>query len=307
MILFIIFTKNFQKNEKNFHNVYNSNMANKSPITRPIISSALKKLTNSEELVIKYINQYQKQIFDLTQKELAKASFSSEPTISRLLKKLGYKSYKEFVYKINYQLMELNRKYPIYREKNVVSVAKNIVNSHMYSAANSIDRQIISQLENLAKTIHDKRKIIIWGLGASNKIAQEITVNLQRIGIIAYCPYDFHVLLPIIGSFTEKDLVIFLSDSGNNKEILFCINEAKKLNIKTILITNNTKPLIAPNILISYKRIVNEGFLTPVASKTTQSVICDILFQLVVATNIKYKKQIMKSMDLINLWRKTRE
>ena len=273
---------------------------------KPIIFVAGKKLTYSEELIIKFINSLEINVFDFSQKELAKETFTSEATISRLIKKLNYKNYKDFVIKINHVISDINKKYPLYKEDNKINIAKNIINSHLYAVSDGMDINVINSLNNLAEKILNNQKgfLFIFGLGSSNRAAKELTTNFQRVRIRCLSDSDFHRMLPIVNSANSNDILILFSNNALNKEIAFITKVAMNNGTNVFLITTNGNPIVKPTEIIHYKRIHADSYEIPVSSKTIQNIISDVLFRMVLSKKPSLKMELKKSLKILDNWAK---
>lgn len=272
-------------------------------VKKPIIFITGKKLTYSEELIIDFINSHKGNVFNFSQKELAKKTFTSEPTISRLIKKLNYKNYKDFLIKINYLISNMNKKYPIYKEDNNIHIAKNIINSHLYAVADGMDINVINNLEQLSeRIIKQKGFLLIFGIGSSNRVAQELTTNFQRIRIRCISDSDFHRMLPIVNSANKNDTLILFSNKALNKEIAFITKVAMNNGVYVVLITTNGNPMVRPSKIIHYKRIHADSYEVPVSSKTIQNIMGDVLFRMTLSKKPSLKRELRKSLKILDDW-----
>ena len=129
--------------------------------------------------------------------------------------------------------------------------------NELYKISKNIDENIIDKVtKHINTTIKNKKKILICGNGGSASLSchllcdwtkrlypkkickvMDLTSNKSLISAIANdISYD-KIFSYQINIFAEKkDLCIFISSSGNSKNILNGIKEAKKKKIKTLAI-----------------------------------------------------------------------
>ncbi len=100
-------------------------------------------------------------------------------------------------------------------------------------------------------------RIILSGMGKSGHIANKISATLASTGSPAFFIHPAEASHGDLGMITKNDIVILLSNSGNNKEMQDIIYYCKKFSIPIIAITRNANSdlaklsdikLILPNI-----------------------------------------------------------
>lgn len=237
------------------------------------------RLTVSEKNVFDYLDDYEHDEFTISQNELAHITFSSDATISRVIKKLGFHSYKEFSIWFNQTLASFKEKVVKVNEVDGKGKLQNLLYMHKYMFEDGITNDIVTSCEKAAKLIVEAKRIYTFGFGTSLRIATELSVNLSRMKLAVSTFHDFHSFLPVIGNADEDDLFIFFSNSFENQEIIFSI---KKINskAKVVVITSNKFVKLERNITqtIIYNNLEKDSFAVPFSSKQAQYLIIDLLF-----------------------------
>ncbi len=275
----------------------------KSSIQRPLLSQQY-NLTASEQLLLEYLNGFSKLEFNLTQKELATVTHTSESTVSRFIKKYKFSSYKEFIVSFNHKLHRLNTDYQLMKRQEEKGLIQNMLASHKYGIEHSLTPKILNQLETLVKELSKSKRVVFFGRGSSRVWAGQLYKNFSRIGINTIQPETFHNFLPVVGGAEEEDIFIIFSNRFDSKEILFAIRELYDKGCKVIVITSH-QTQIYDNYLflrIQYDKINNNNFFIPIGYKVSQMVISDVLFEMFLETDPKHKLRLRDAMSIFDKW-----
>lgn len=96
-------------------------------------------------------------------------------------------------------------------------------------------------------------KIIITGMGKPGHIAAKIAATFASLGTPACYLHPAEAMHGDLGMVTEKDVVIFISYSGESDEIIQILPVIKWIGAKTIAITGNARSTLAKNVEIVQK------------------------------------------------------
>lgn len=88
-------------------------------------------------------------------------------------------------------------------------------------------------------------KIIISGVGKSGLVARKIAASLNCVGSPAIFLHASDALHGDMGLIQRGDVVIFISHSGQTRELLGCIPSIHQFNCVTICITGNSNSDLA--------------------------------------------------------------
>lgn len=263
------------------YNLFMNKMNKKN--NKNIIPMSEHKLTKSEEYLKVFLDTYPKDTYKLSQKELSEEAFVSEPTISRFVRKHGFKNYREFAIWFNNEVVEFNKKYKrIAKDDNAISI-QNLIYSYKYIFEDMTDKLDFDTLEKLANRINKSKKVVVFGLGSSMRAASEVSFNLSRLGVHAITPTDFHSFIPSIGPADKDTLFIFISNNFENKEIRWSVQRLAG-KAKVAIITSKELSRFESNwfdYYIKYSKMNNEFFGIPLSNKQGQWLIIDIIFALV--------------------------
>ncbi|KYO66914.1 MurR/RpiR family transcriptional regulator [Thermovenabulum gondwanense] len=189
--------------------------------------------------------------------ELAEKCETSETTIMRFLRKMGYDSYQVFRVRI---AQEFSDKTPraIYEEIKPDDSIESIKNKVIQSTINSIndlerliDGELLNDVVNMMK---NAGRIYFFGVGASSAIALDAFHKFLRLGLNVYYCSDSHIMSIIGAHTTNSDLIFAISHSGESKEILDAVELAKENGTKVISITsykNSSLTKLSEKVILS--------------------------------------------------------
>ena len=151
----------------------------------------LTNLTNQEQAVADYIVENPSQILSMTMADLSLASYTSDATIIRLCKKLGFRGFTDFKYHFASQYHDISFN-KVINAKDYVSHNINFNElSDLYP--NALKRSIEftksnftqTQLNKIANQILDSHKVMLFGLNSSYSLADIYAKRFAELGIDA--------------------------------------------------------------------------------------------------------------------------
>lgn len=172
-----------------------------------------------------FINNTEEMDFSL--KSLSEKLFVSEASLHRFVKKCGYNGYREFIYSYTMYLRmnknpESNYILELYQE--VINKTFEIINDE--------------QVNMLAKYIQNSEKVFVYGKGSSKIAGDEVKLRFLRVGVDIESTSDYHLMIMQSAIINENTLVIGISLSGETKEVMESVKNARKHGAKTVLITS---------------------------------------------------------------------
>lgn len=192
-----------------------------------------KELTEAEKCIAKYVLQKENNIENITSTELGKRSFTSQSSVIRLYKKLGIKTYREFLsilllerneyFKVtdisNEELFPLFASYEDAQNTLASIYQQTIVNTNLVLNKNALIR--------LCNRLMTASAVDVYGTGISNTMAKQLTYKLLSLGLPCSFQPDINEAYLDSKTDTKSNISILLSLTQNNKSI---INIAKELN-----------------------------------------------------------------------------
>ncbi|MDV4149899.1 MurR/RpiR family transcriptional regulator [Clostridium sp. AL.422] len=262
------------------------------------------QLKGSEKRTAEYILKNGKDIIGLSITELAERCDCSEATVFRVCQKIGCKGYQEFKIRIAHELIDPieNIHEDIEGDDNFITVMDKIFKSTIASLQETMKINNVKSLEEAADILEKANEINFWGMGISGAVALDSYVKFIRTGKRLSYQSDSHIQAMIASTIKKDEVVVAISNSGSNKELIENVKIAKGNGAKIILLSSKTKsPLTryADVTLIAYGR---EQYYRSEASDTRIStlVLLDCLFvQLCLKDRDKYYESLGKVRNAI--------
>lgn len=161
--------------------------------------------------------------------------------VIRLCQRLGFKGFTELKTHLARELIPVHSD-ANYEELVCSDVFEQLRSNYLHKITQSI-RDTVSQLEKetveqAVRKIHDARRIVLAGSGASHFTACDLYSKLLRMGLNAFCFADQEMQKINSALLTPDDLLIAFSFSGNSHGTIECIQTAKDNACSILLITN---------------------------------------------------------------------
>ncbi|MDG7813420.1 MurR/RpiR family transcriptional regulator [Streptococcus pneumoniae] len=231
-----------------------------------------------------------------TSSEIVSKVKVGEGTLNRFCKKIGYSGFQELKLKMTKDILELESQKM--SSDTFIDEIKNNYLSIVESTRKLIDGR---QIELAIKLIREANQILMIGVGSSGNAAREFESSLLRIGIISKTVIDTHFQLMHTALLKDNDLIIAFSLSGSTKEVEETLLNAKRKNVKIILITNYSSRNIAKLsdcvLLTSKKESYLEG--GSLMAKASQLFIIDVICTRL--SLINYEDTICKKEEIASL------
>lgn len=113
--------------------------------------------------------------------------------------------------------------------------------------ADSIGEDFSEAVESIHEMKNSERagRLIIAGIGKSGHVARKIAATMASTGTPAYYVHPGEASHGDLGMVTEHDIVLMLSNSGENSELSDLIHYTRRYGIKMIAITSNESSTLA--------------------------------------------------------------
>ncbi|MET9292020.1 MurR/RpiR family transcriptional regulator [Streptomyces sp. NPDC003077] len=139
----------------------------------------------------------------------------------------------------------------------------------------------VTQLEAAVGALATARRIDVYGIGASSLVGQDLVQKLLRIGLIAHAHADPHLAVTNAVQLRAGDVAVAITHSGRTTDVIEPLRVAFERGATTIAITGRADREIASyadHILAT--STARESELRPAAmsSRTSQLLVVDCLF-----------------------------
>lgn len=207
------------------------------------IKDQLPFLTESETQVANYVIKHPNEVVKMNVTELGRATNTSASTIVRFCKSVGQKGFPQLKIQLSIQnSLDGRNTYTDISPTATLSDIKNHLSqdiSYYISETNLIlDDEAIDPILDLLMAA---QIIFVYGIGASNLVAMDISQKFARVGKVVVHTEDSHELVASMGIRTDEAVFIGISNSGETQEIIEMTKLATQLGIKTIGLTSQRK------------------------------------------------------------------
>ncbi len=211
------------------------------------VKEALNDLKPSERKVANYILNFPEESVGLSVGELADRSNTSNAAIIRFCKTLRFEGYREFAIKMASDIALSNVEEDIYTDIQVGddldSIIKNVSHNNKKSITDTLLVLDTGEIKKAIEVLHKSKRIDFYGVGASGIIALDAQQKFMRINRYSMAYSDTHLQATAAANLSQVDTAVFISYSGETRDLVETIKIAKSTGAKTISITkfgNNT-------------------------------------------------------------------
>ncbi len=231
---------------------------------------------------------------------LARETATSEATVIRLCRDLGFKGYSDFRMAL---AIEINQ--PQARQKktkrsdnsDLIHVATKNAMTSLQDTSDLIDR---TQVQRICKLIHESNNIYCVGVGASNVVGHYLSYRLTRIGKCSIIFEDTHIAAMRSVTSKQGDMWFVISSSGSTKDVVYTAKKAQGQQIPVVSLTNIRHSPLSANSDEVLVAACPEGPLTggSFASKVSALLLIDILINQLVDEYEQYSKAVTETAEV---------
>lgn len=238
--------------------------------------------TTLEKQVANYILSHLDEMNNISIHALAKSACVSAPTVLRLCSKLGFKGFSPFKVELMAEMLDQRLEY-IQEEININDTIVEVNKKILQMAKQELDDTYLmldhSQVEQAITLIEQSQRILILGVGSSALVAKELEYQLLKIKKNVFCNLDYHIQYNTLSTFTENDLLVVFSYSGETQECVNALLLANKIKVKSISITRlgSSKVAQLSTLILNTSSSEDKLRLIPIRSKIAQFFIIDTL------------------------------
>ena len=238
----------------------------------------------SEKKVADWLFENSDALLPLSITELAERSNSSEATIVRFAKRLGFSGYQElkisFAQESESKMINSN----ITKDDNCFEVFEKISND-IYCSLELTKKAINEKdLKSAADAIISANNVFIFGLGNSSSVAIDAAHKFMRAGCNATSYCDNHMQAIAASHLNKGDVAIGISHSGSSKDIVDALKISAENGATTICITNYGKsPIIKHSqIVLNTRSNETEYTILGLNSRIAALAIIDTLYTYII-------------------------
>ncbi|AGH81521.1 sialic acid utilization regulator, RpiR family protein [Psychromonas sp. CNPT3] len=262
------------------------------------LRSNIEPLSKKLKIVADHILENAHDVQFQTITNLARNTQTSEATIVRFCRDMGYKGYSDFRMALAIDLSQnFNLNKPVF-EGDISDVSAQCAVTSLQDTAKLLDR---GSLQRICKLVHDAQFISCVGVGASSIVGRYLAFRLLRIGKKVIMYEDTHLAAMNAVCCRPGDLWFTISSSGSTKEVIHAATQAFLRQVPVVTFTNiNPSPLsaVSSEILVAARP---EGPLTggAFASKVGALLLVDVLVNTLLDKYPEYSQVVQETAESV--------
>lgn len=218
------------------------------------IISMQASLTVSENEIAQYVINNPGEIVTSTITAIAKKTNTSEASINRFCKKIGFKGYNSFKIAVAqenfYNNMSENKDNG---DDSVISSISHDYRQMLMNTSAMIDEEVLIQAATSLKTA---RNIYIFAFSSTACVASELELKLQMAGLNAMAVTDTNKMRMFASRIQKTDIAIVIVPSILIRDLYQTVTTCKNRDAKVLSITSYDSPKI--DGIVDYKFIASD-------------------------------------------------
>ncbi len=249
------------------------------------ISNMYYHLTSAEKKVADCVIIHQRDTQYMSISELAESCGVAEATVSRFVKRLGYKGFNAFKLAVaNSTAGRGGSGNPLYGEilpeDTVADMCQKLYAANVDAMEQTLALLRPEALRAAGDLLVSAEKVLCMGQGGSMVIAQEAAHLFSTVFGNYFPVYDSHVQIMTASHLGERDVILYLSYSGATRDMLEVARLAREKGAKIVLVTRFPKSPGAALADVILQCGTNESpfQMGSVAARIAMIFVLDVLF-----------------------------
>ncbi|WRP08171.1 MurR/RpiR family transcriptional regulator [Rossellomorea aquimaris] len=248
----------------------------------PRIRSHYSQFSEKEKMIADFIIANPEKIIHSTISGVAEELNVADATVFRFCKRLGFKGYQAMKISLASDLVT-----PIEDIHETINegdsegvIAQKVFRSNIRTLEDSLSMLNEEMFTKAIRGMIGARRIEFYGTGGSGFVAMDAHHKFLRTGMTTTAYNDPHMQLISASQLTDTDVIVFISHSGSNKDLLEVLDVAKKNRVTTIAITHFAKSPLSNGVDIPLFTVSQETEYRSeaLASRISQLSIVDALY-----------------------------
>lgn len=225
------------------------------------IKSNYNTFNATEKKIADYIIDNPRQVINSTISQVADKLGLADATIFRFCKKINLKGFQDLKITLATEFtngIESYASYQINENDDEKSIISKVFQANITAINDTLQSLDPIKMEQATDAILEADRIVFIGNGGSGVIALDAQHKFLRTGLRVYAYTDYHMQLMAVSQLTDKDLIVAISHTGSNLNIMNVLEIAKENMTKSIGITSFPKSPISEMVDISLNAVSQE-------------------------------------------------
>lgn len=225
------------------------------------IKSNYNTFNETEKKIAEYIIDNPRRLINSTISQVAEALDLADATIFRFCKKINFKGFQDLKITLATEFTDGIESYTngqIHEDDDQKSIIDKVFQANITAINDTMVSIDPENMELATKAILEAEQIVFVGTGGSGVIAMDAHHKFLRTGLRVYAYTDHHMQLMAVSQLTDRDLIIAISHTGSNLNIMHILDVAKETGTKTIGITSFARSPINDKVDIPLNAVSQE-------------------------------------------------
>lgn len=219
----------------------------------PRIRTMYPQFSEKEKAIADYILDNPERMIHSTINQVSDDLFVADATVFRFCKRIGFNGFQSMKIALASEIVTPMQDIheTIQESDNEKEIAEKVFKANIRTLEDTLTIFNGNQFEEAIQLIMAARRVEFYGSGGSGVIAMDAHHKFIRTGIQTAAYTDSHFQMMSASQLTDQDVIIVISHSGSNKDMMDILQIAKKNGVKTIGITNLAKSPLSQKVDIS--------------------------------------------------------
>lgn len=257
-------------------------------VSAAAVASAMPSLSGASVRVAQLVADDPSRVAQMTITELGEAARTSESTVVRTARALGFSGYSQLRLALSAEAarQDSDAQQPqaltadIAAEDTLGKVVAKLEAAEETALRATLHHLDLAALAAAVDAITGARRVDIYGVNVSGLVATDLWQKLLRIGVMCHVHTETHQALTSAVLLGQDDVAVAISHSGTTVDVLDPVRQAKQNGATTIALTSRARSPLAglvDHVLLSagWEEPLRPGAM---ASRSSQLLVADCLF-----------------------------
>lgn len=249
-----------------------------------IICASYDGFFEAEKKIADCIKARKEDVVEMTVAELAKASQTSDATVSRFCRRCGFKGFQSLKIALAKEVMDEQQKAvqvsnDIDRKDKGQSL-QNILANKVAELTDTVNLMDEGALEQALSCLEQADLVQVSAVGNTVPVALDCAFKLNQLGIRAVSGGVWEGETARAFNLTSRDVLLLISNSGTSKRLQALAEGARENGVRIIIVTNNGNSPLAQISDVKLITATREKLLTGEFwfSRITAMLVVEILY-----------------------------
>jgi RpiR family carbohydrate utilization transcriptional regulator len=268
------------------------------------IRQSLTKLSRAERQVADWVLAHPRETTESTLAQVARQSRTSEPTVIRFCRRIGFDGFRELTLRLIEALSRPDRfvHLNVNADDAISDATTKVVDSAIRSLVELRSQLSTMPFEEILRAMVVARQIVFAGLGASGHVAGDACHKLFRLGTPCSALTDTPSIQQFAAIAGPRDVLIIISKIGGSAELCQSARDAVQNGATVVAVTaGGSRLAYSASYLLSCSAEEDTNLYTPMSSRIVHLGLLDALqvaLALTIgetaATNLKRSKEALR-------------